>query len=227
MSEAEQSIVKKRNAKKERGRRASHWVAPLFGLIVLGGVLAGIVYFFTQRAAEDVKVTRNALEKDFQKLDTRFSDLTTELSEKLEELLSAKKNDENMIAVELYYYNLIKDEEIDPSLPCSADAVLPLKRVIPNTGTPIEDTIKLLIQGEISDEERKSGFTTEFPHPDFVFVGSNLKDGLLTLEFTNPTDFTTGGSCRTGLLRAQIEKTALQFEKVKEVKFKPEDLFQP
>jgi len=36
-----------------------------------------------------------------------------------------------------------------------------------------------------------------------------------------------GGACRTGILRAQIEATAEQFDGVNQVRFIDEELFQP
>lgn len=38
---------------------------------------------------------------------------------------------------------------------------------------------------------------------------------------------TNGGSCRAGILWFQIEATAKQFSEVKQVRFLPEELFQP
>jgi hypothetical protein len=58
-------------------------------------------------------------------------------------------------------------------------------------------------------------------------MGANLKEGILTLEFADPQNKTGGGACRTGILRGQIETTAKQFDGVNEVRFIPEELFQP
>lgn len=55
----------------------------------------------------------------------------------------------------------------------------------------------------------------------------NLNNGVLTLTFSEVLGFTSGGSSRVILLASQIEKTALQFNEVKEVVLKPETLFQP
>ncbi len=129
------------------------------------------------------------------------------------------------ILVKLYYYNQEKAEEIGDL--CSPEAVIPVERKISASPNPIRDTIRYLIQGELTAVEREQGFSTEFPHPDFKLTGTNLKDGILSLEFTEVPGFTSGGSCRIGILRAQIEKTAKQFPIVKEVSIQPESLFQP
>jgi len=129
----------------------------------------------------------------------------------------------NKVPVLLFYYKQSEDE----NLACGPEAVLPVRREIEATQTPIKDTINLLIKGELTEEERAQGFTTEFPNPDFKLVGVNLKDGVLYLEFTEVPGFTTGGSCRVSLLTNQIIKTAKQFPEVKEVVLLPESLFQP
>ncbi|MFO7838376.1 MAG: hypothetical protein R6X08_02605 [Desulfosalsimonadaceae bacterium] len=51
--------------------------------------------------------------------------------------------------------------------------------------------------------------------------------GRLTPRFPRVPGFTSGGSCRTGLLQAQIQKTAGQFAGVRRVQIRPETLFQP
>jgi hypothetical protein len=131
--------------------------------------------------------------------------------------------------VKLYYYNENKDREISggEGLSLEPEAVIPVERLIPITVTPIQDTIRLLINGELSDAERDAGFMTEFPNKDFKLIGANLKSDVLTLEFTEVPGFTTGGSARMRLMTASIIKTAKQFPEVKEVKFIPEEIFQP
>lgn len=132
------------------------------------------------------------------------------------------------LPVSLYYYNVAADMAIDESVPCSPDAVLPVERNITVSDTPIMDTLSLLLLGELSQEERDEGFETEFPNPDFQLVSADLdENGVLVLDFTEAPGFTTGGSCRVGLLDAQIRKTAEQFPEVLEVRYTSEELFQP
>jgi len=129
------------------------------------------------------------------------------------------------ILIKLYYYNQDKAEEIGDL--CSSDAVITVERKIPASPNPIRDTIRLLIKGELTAKEKEQGFSTEFPNSEFKLSGSKLENGVLSLEFTEVPGFTNGGSCRIGILKAQIEKTAKQFPIVKEVVIKPEYLFQP
>jgi hypothetical protein len=138
---------------------------------------------------------------------------------------SQKSPEPESMLVYMYYYNENKAEEIGD--PCSPEAVIPVERRILASPRPIRDTIRLLIQREITDEEKEKGFSTEFPHPDFNLLSTALKDRVLFLEFTEVPGFTSGGSCRVGLLKVQIEKTAKQFLTVGEVSIEPEYLFQP
>lgn len=126
-------------------------------------------------------------------------------------------------SIRLYYYNSQKD----PQQECSESAVLHVERNISFSQTPIRDSINLLLEGKISNKEKSLGFTTEFPLEGFILKGANLRGGVLSLEFTDPLNKTSGGSCRVGLLWAQIEKTAKQFPEVKQVRFIPPELFQP
>ena len=116
----------------------------------------------------------------------------------------------------------------DSSEVCTSSAVAPVTREIERGTTPIQDTVKLLLQGDLKPSEIQQGFSTEFSEAkNFTLKGAGLKDGSLTLEFSDPDNFTSGGSCRVNLLKAQIKQTALQFFPVKEVELRPNTLFQP
>jgi len=126
--------------------------------------------------------------------------------------------------VELYYYKASDDKEVS----CDSDFVLPVERSVINNEDIIKNTIELLIQGNLTQSERNDGFETEFPNIDFKLLNAELSDkGTLTLTFTEVPGFTTGGSCRTGLLAAEIIKTAKQFKEVRKVVLEPESLFEP
>jgi len=134
----------------------------------------------------------------------------------------------NEINVDLYYYNFLEDQKIDESIPCSTDAIIKVERRIPRSDTYIKDTLALLLQGDITDEEKSYGFNTEFPNSGFILEDLSLsEDGELKLKFADKNGFMSGGSCRVGLLQSQIEKTALQFIEVKTVVITPDQLFEP
>jgi spore germination protein GerM len=120
--------------------------------------------------------------------------------------------------VQLYYYNRLSKND---------NGLSAVERALKPTLTPLKDTIRLLISGQLTWQEKNAGFQTEFPHPDFKLLKVKNRDGVVTLEFSEVPGFTSGGASRVGLLAAQIKKTALQFPGVKEVRFEPEYLFQP
>ncbi len=129
--------------------------------------------------------------------------------------------------VKLYYYNPNLDQDETDNILCSRKGLVAVERKISISKTPIQNTIKLLISGQLTDEEKSQGMTTEYPLEGFSLKGTSLKDGILTLEFEDPNYKTGGGSCRVGILWFQIEATAKQFSEVQEVRFLPEELFQP
>lgn len=129
--------------------------------------------------------------------------------------------------IKLYYFNNELDKDASGNLMCSRNGLDVVERTIPATQAPVQDAIKLLLAGNLTAEERAKGITTEYPLAGFSLKGAALTNGVLTLEFSDPNHKTTGGSCRAGILWYQIEATAKQFPEVKEVKFIPEELFQP
>lgn len=129
--------------------------------------------------------------------------------------------------VSLYYYNAELDKDGSGNIMCSRQGLSQVQRKIPVTQTPIQDTIKLLLKGELTQEERGQGITTGYPLPGLSLEGASLKDGVLTLQFNDSNNKTSGGSCRVGILWFQIEQTAKQFTGVESVRFLPEELFQP
>lgn len=129
--------------------------------------------------------------------------------------------------VKLYYYNAEKDKDQNGQILCSKQGLVAVDRKIPVTLSPMQDTLKLLIQGRLTQEEKAQGITTEYPLPGFILRGIAVDDGLLLLMFADPQNKTNGGSCRVNVLKAQIEETARQFIDAKEMRFKPDTLFQP
>lgn len=130
-------------------------------------------------------------------------------------------------AVYLYYYNPDLDKDEEGNIRCSRAGLVQVLRQIPVTKTPIQDTIRLLISGNLTSKEKAQGITTEYPLEGLSLTGASLKNGILTLAFDDPYNKTSGGSCRTGILWFQIEATAKQFSEVQQVRFEPEYLFQP
>src|SRR3989338_525403 len=110
---------------------------------------------------------------------------------------------------------------------CTQGGLVSVNRTIPVTQTPIQDTIRLLLKGELTSAEKSQGLTTEYPLLGFELTSVSLQSGVLTLTFKDSQNKTSGGSCRVNILRYQIEATAKQFSGVNSVRFMPETLFQP
>lgn len=127
--------------------------------------------------------------------------------------------------VQLFYYDPKHDVDEKGNILCSEKGLVPVSRLMP--GVSADDAVRSLIGGKLTSGERARGITTEFPLEGLAVTGSALSNGVLTLTFDDPHNKSSGGACRTGILWKQIEATAKQFEGVHEVRFAPEELFQP
>lgn len=133
--------------------------------------------------------------------------------------------EESTRTVELFFYDEAEDTDATENVLCSADSVLPVTREIPDY--TIEKHIRILLAGP-NQAEKDRGFSSEFPLDDFTLTDVSLSQaGVLTLTFADPLGESVGGSCRVGLLAAQIIKTAESIEGVTSVEVSPEDIFQP
>ena len=134
--------------------------------------------------------------------------------------------EENKINVSLFLYNPKLDQG-PGGVECSSKGLVAISRAISETSTPLKDSIGLLLKGELSQAEKNSGLTTEFPLEGLSLVTASIQNGIANLTFSDPQNKTSGGSCRVSILRAQIEATAKQFPAVTSVRILPEELFQP
>ncbi|MDD3190145.1 MAG: Gmad2 immunoglobulin-like domain-containing protein [Candidatus Pacebacteria bacterium] len=131
--------------------------------------------------------------------------------------------------VSLYYYSSYKDEKENGYVACSESGMVVVGRRVLESDDVIEDTIKLLLEGVVTDIETTAGISSEFPLEGLKLENVSLSnEGVLSLAFDDPDFSTSGGSCRVNVLRLQIEKTAKQFVEVKSVEILPEGgVFQP
>lgn len=138
-----------------------------------------------------------------------------------------EENGTHKVAVNLYYYNPELDKDEDGNIMCSSKGLVSVQRGVSSENT-IEETLKLLIEGNLTENDKSQGITTEFPLEGVELEKTELQDGVLTVTFNDPNGLTNGGACRAGILWFQIAETAKQFSEVEEVKFEPQDgLFQP
>ena len=92
---------------------------------------------------------------------------------------------------------------------------------------PTADTLRPPHQGNGTRDRAAQGYATSFHLPGLSLVSASIADNVATLTFNDPNNATSGGSCRTQLLRYEIEKTEQQFPNVRTVQIKPDTLFQP
>ncbi len=132
-------------------------------------------------------------------------------------------------SIVLYLYDAKQDTDERGNVLCSDSDVglAKINRTIPHTSTPIRDALTELMKGELTEQERLAGLSTGFPLSGLTLESTLLETGKLTLTFRDPEHATSGGSCRTTILRQQIRSTAYQFPEVNDVLILPEDLFQP
>lgn len=131
-------------------------------------------------------------------------------------------------SIRLYYYNSNLDKDGSGNILCSSKGLVGVSRTIPVTQTPLQDTLRLLLRGELTSSERANSITTEFPLPGVTLTGATISaSGATVISISDPSLKTSGGSCRVNVLRAQIEATARQFDSVKSVSFSPITILQP
>ncbi len=134
---------------------------------------------------------------------------------------------DEMWVVNVFAYHAGVDLLLHGHLACSPDAVLPLARWVPFDAPPLEASVRLLLNHPLAPWETEVGYSSEFPLPGVSLDAVYVEDGVLTVVLADPGHRTSGGACRTGILRAQIEKTALQFPEVTEVRILPPEALQP
>jgi hypothetical protein len=130
--------------------------------------------------------------------------------------------------IQLYFYDPALDTDADGNIMCSERGLVAVERTIPLTQTPVQYAVNLLLSGDMTPQEEAGGLTSEYPLAGVMLSSVRRdSDGTLVLALNDPNNATSGGSCRSGILWLQIERTAQQFDGVDVVRFEPEDLFQP
>lgn len=213
--------------KKSSHKGIGNFILAAVAVIILTAlVIGGGVFFITSKT---YKQDKEALEENIEKLKRKVNiveENLQEISQKNQEKIQQQTPPEPQnVTVKLFYYNIEKDRELNPALTCKTDAVLPLERILPLKPSIVQDTLELLFRGELTEQEKRGGFSSHFPASDFNLKAASLNNGTLTLEFDDSKNFVSGGACKAGVIKTQIEKTVRQFEPIKEVKFLPENLF--
>lgn len=190
-----------------------------------------IVILFTLQLMQGSQI--NTIKKDLEDLNTTVAGLTngdpniTVIPSN--DPLDPTTNPDGSLKVKLYYKNYGADPEV---INCSADTFV--LRTIPKTTTPLTDALQLLMVNTLSEAEKNFGLDSPFEDPVYSNRFENFKlknvvvnNGIANLTFEDPDYFSSGGSCRIGIMKSMLELTAKQFGSVDKVTFSPYDVFQP
>jgi len=121
-----------------------------------------------------------------------------------------EKNESELIAVEVFYANSIKNPEM---LDCSL--VFPVNRVVKNRGKIYEETLRILLDGPNLDEQT-AGYKNMIPESTQLNF-AKFNNGILVADFNDKLDYAVGGACWVSAIRSQIEQTMKQWPEVREV----------
>lgn len=113
-----------------------------------------------------------------------------------------------------------------PDVDCGV--VFPVSRTVPWTTAPARAALEALLAGP-TETERTSGYGTSI-NPGVTIRSLVVEDGVAAADFSEELE-RTGGSCLVTAIRAQIERTLLQFPAVRSVRIsiagRTEDILQP
>lgn len=111
--------------------------------------------------------------------------------------------------VKAYFVHIAPGENYD------CETVVPVTRTITRTSTPARAALEELLKGP-TQAEKDRGFTTQINAG--VRVNSlTITNGTAKVDFSNRLEEAVGGSCRTNVIRRQIETTLLQFPSIQRV----------
>ena len=176
----------------------------------------------------------NTLKQDVSELSEAVSTLTgddpiIDPTTTPDDPLEPTSNPSGRIKVKLYYKNYSNDPE---SINCAADTFV--YRTIPKSTTPLTDTVRLLLENKLTEEEKAFGLDSPFEDENytdrlenFELESVDINNGIANLTFSDPDYFSSGGSCRVGLLTSMIDLTVKQFGSIDKVTYSPYDVFQP
>lgn len=203
---------------------------PLLKLLFAIFLSLSIVTLFVLQITQISKVSE--LESDIESINEQLETITDDAITPIDDNgdpIGPTSTDDDSITVKLYYKNYADDPEV---LNCIADTYI--EKQIPKTNKTLTDTLQLLLTNKLTNEEKEYGLASPFEDPAYIdrFEGFELKtvdinNGIANLTFEDPYYFSSGGSCRTGLIVSMINLTAKQFGNIDRVTLTPSDLFQP
>jgi spore germination protein GerM len=128
------------------------------------------------------------------------------------------------MTIKLFFNNSKLDAEF------SCNKVSPVERKIDKTEAVARKALELLLEGNLTLQEREEGFLTSI-NPGVKIQSLTIEDGVAKVDFDEQLEFQVGGSCRVSAIRAQITQTLKQFPTVENVIIsidgRTEDILQP
>lgn len=131
------------------------------------------------------------------------------------------------LPVRLYAYDPRLDMDASGNVLCSAKGLVAVDRTIPHTEATLRASLELLLADPLTPEERARGLTTEFPLEGVRLEGVSIEGDMAVIALADPKRRLSGGSCRVGILYAQLAATAKQFRNIDDVRITPETVLQP
>jgi hypothetical protein len=116
----------------------------------------------------------------------------------------------DLIEMNIYLNN----SNLDPWQSC--EKAFPVRRQVSSDSNIYRSAIEALLAGPIK-EETAQGYTTELPGEVKLKSVAADADGVVTADFDRRLERGVAGSCRVGMIRAQIEMTLKQFPEVRGV----------
>lgn len=113
--------------------------------------------------------------------------------------------------VQIFFGNSEKDPDM---LQC--DSVHPVDRTVRAVGDPIRAALENLLEGPTLEEEARGYFTSLNKGVEIKEL--IVREGAATANFDYQLDRGVAGSCRVEAIRAQIERTLLQFPDIENVR---------
>ena len=129
----------------------------------------------------------------------------------------------DMSVVKAFFGN----SKLDPKVTC--EKVFALTRTVPKTEAVGRAALEALLKGP-EQAEKEIGYETSI-NAGVKINSLTISDGVAKVDFNDVLNAGVAGSCRVGMIRAQIEQTLKQFPSVKSVVIsvngKTEDILQP
>jgi hypothetical protein len=127
--------------------------------------------------------------------------------------------------IKLFYFNQEQDSYLPADQQSNIASIMPVRRSI-LTNDPYTDAVQLLLQGDVTMEEKAQGFVTIFPRSDLTVASVAVTNGVATVTLNAGAAFSFASTVEANIVKETIRRTLAQFPEVQSVTVQPEILFQ-